>query len=335
MTNDPDDKIFEYAKAEPRIIPYYIGPKKIITLMMKMDADIVVMTTPDLDNYHIKRSYIRKDIEYIYAPHDCMSTHYQLPEEAFDHFDTILCAGPHQVKEIRKREEIFGLPAKNLVECGYCLLDDLMADRELYTGEGNGGRARILIAPSWSEDNILDSCIDELIGHLLREDRKVIVRPHPEYVKRCRPKLDALLKRWEEQAGEGLEFETDFSSNSNIYQSDVLITDWSGIATEFSFTTGRPSLFINTKPKVLNKNWEKLGIEPLAITLRNQIGRSLDKDRLDLADETVRDMLEHPEAWSERIREIRERTIFNPGGAGRTAALYIIGRLTNRQGGNT
>ena len=335
VTNDPEDRIFEYAKAEPRIIPYYIGPKKIITLMMKMDADIVVMTTPDLENYHIKRSYIRKDIEYIYAPHDCMSTHYQFQEEAFDHFDTILCAGPHQVREIRKREEVFGLPAKNLVECGYCLLDDLLADRARYTGEGNGGRARILIAPSWSEDNILDSCIDELIRRLLREDRKIIVRPHPEYVKRCRPKLDALLKRWEEQAGEGLEFETDFSSNSNIYQSDVLITDWSGIATEFSFTTGRPSLFINTKPKVLNKNWEKLGIEPLAIMLRNQIGRSLDKDRLDLADETVRDMLEHPEAWSERIREIRERTIFHPGEAGKTAALYIIGRLTNRQGGNT
>ena len=37
--------------------------------MMKMDADIVVMTTPDLDNYYIKRSLVRKDIEYVYMTH--------------------------------------------------------------------------------------------------------------------------------------------------------------------------------------------------------------------------------------------------------------------------
>lgn len=37
--------------------------------MMKMDADVVVMTMPDIENYHIKRSYIRKDINYVYVPH--------------------------------------------------------------------------------------------------------------------------------------------------------------------------------------------------------------------------------------------------------------------------
>ena len=49
--------------------------KKLITLMMRMDADIVAMTTPDLDNYYIKRSLVRKDVEYIYVPHDMMSVH--------------------------------------------------------------------------------------------------------------------------------------------------------------------------------------------------------------------------------------------------------------------
>ena len=44
VTNDPDDAVFQLAKQQPRIKPYYIGPKKIITLMMKMDADIVAMT---------------------------------------------------------------------------------------------------------------------------------------------------------------------------------------------------------------------------------------------------------------------------------------------------
>ena len=37
--------------------------------MMKMDADIVVMTMPDLQRYHIKRSLVKKDVEYIYIDH--------------------------------------------------------------------------------------------------------------------------------------------------------------------------------------------------------------------------------------------------------------------------
>ena len=65
VTNDPNDAIFTLAESEPRIRPYYIGKTKLITLLMKMDADMVVMTCPDLDNFHLKRSYVRKDIEYV------------------------------------------------------------------------------------------------------------------------------------------------------------------------------------------------------------------------------------------------------------------------------
>ena len=56
ITSDPNDQIFELEKKEPKIRGYYIGENKLITLMMKMDADIVVMTMPDLEKYHIKRS---------------------------------------------------------------------------------------------------------------------------------------------------------------------------------------------------------------------------------------------------------------------------------------
>ena len=62
VTSDSEDQIFELAKDHSQIRPYYIGEKRLITLMMKMDADIVVMTMPDLENYHIKRSYVRAGI---------------------------------------------------------------------------------------------------------------------------------------------------------------------------------------------------------------------------------------------------------------------------------
>jgi len=331
VTNDPDDQIFEIAKTEPRILPYYVGPKKIITLMMKMDADIVIMTTPDLESFHIKRSYIRKDIEYVYVPHDTVSMHFSFREEAFDHFDTILMTGPQQIEETRKREEMLGLPAKNLVPCGYGLLDDLIAAWETRGPEKADRLTQILIAPSWNEDNLLDSCVDELIRNLSAQDRRIIVRPHPEYVKRFPAKMEAIQNRWEKETGENLVFETDFSGNRSIWESDLVITDWSAIANEYSYTTGRPSLFVNTKMKMLNPNWEKLGIEPLDITLRNRIGRAVDKEELGSVNQIVTEMLENRDQWHDRIMKTREENIFNIGHSGTEAAKYIISRLTDRQ----
>lgn len=97
VTNDPDDQIFELAEREGRIKPYYIGQKKSITLMMKMDADVVVSTQEDLDNYYIKRSYIRKDVKYVFMFHHMTSTHMVATKRSYDNFDTIMCVGPHQL----------------------------------------------------------------------------------------------------------------------------------------------------------------------------------------------------------------------------------------------
>lgn len=327
VTNDPDDQVFEIARQEPRIIPYYIGPRKIITLMMKLDARMVVMTTPDLETYQIKRSRMSKDIEYIYTPHDPMSVHMGFREHALDHFDTVFCVGPQQMEEIRATEKLYGCPEKTLVPCGYCQLDHLIAG---YSQQpATSGRKRILIAPSWQEDNLLDSVIDDLLSSLLCSEYEVIVRPHPEYVKRYAARMDALIAKWKDQIGEGLTFETDFSSNRSIWTSDLLITDWSGIAYEYSYTTLRPTLFVNTKIKAPNPNWEKVGIIPLEISLRDRIGISLDKDQVvPRCALTVKDMLDHPDQWRGQIEQVRAENIFHLGHCAEKAADYIIRRLT-------
>lgn len=329
VTNDPNDQVFEIAREEPRILPYYIGPKRIITLMMKMDADIVVMTTPDLDTFHIKRSYIRKDIEYIYTPHDAMSIHMGFREGAMDHFDTVLCVGPQQIEEIRATEKVYQLEAKNLVDCGYCLLDDMRSAYEQREAKMSNTK-RILIAPSWQEDNLLDSCVDKLIEELMGDGREVVVRPHPEYVKRYPAKMESLINRWKHKENQGLTFETDFTSSQSIWDADILITDWSGVAYEYSYTTLKPSLFVNTQIKMMNPNWEKIGITPLEISLRDKIGVSLNKDELDRVNTVATQMLDNPDSWREQIAAVREANIFHHGKCGVKAAKYIISRLVKK-----
>ncbi len=109
-------------------MPYFIREKKLITLMMKLDCDIAVMTLDDLDNFYIKRSYVRKDVEYVYMFHHMTSTHLVATKEAYDHYDAIMCVGPHQKTELRRAEQMRGLPEKTLVECGYDLMDRQIAD---------------------------------------------------------------------------------------------------------------------------------------------------------------------------------------------------------------
>ena len=181
VTNDACDNIFKLAEEQPRIRPYDIGVQKCITLFMKMDAGLVVMSTEDLDNYYLKRSYVRKDIEYILMFHHMTSTHLTALEKSYDHYDTLLCVGPHQIAEVRKREEMEGLPAKNLVEVGYDLLDRTIEARK---NVGTVEPPTIVIGPSWQEDNILDSCLDDMLNELLGNGWRIIVRPHPEYTKR-------------------------------------------------------------------------------------------------------------------------------------------------------
>lgn len=167
ITSDPKDAIFKKATEQPRIKPYYIGEKKLITLMMKMDADMVVMTMPDLENYHIKRSYVKKDVEYIFMFHGPLSMHMAMRNGCVDHFDTIFSVGPHTTTEVRRIEEIYHLPAKTIVECGYGLLENLRAEYLQYNQQATERKNRkILIAPSWQPGNIMEGAIKPILESL-------------------------------------------------------------------------------------------------------------------------------------------------------------------------
>ena len=327
VTSDPNDAIFQ--NNNPQIMTYYIGDKALIPFMMKMDADMVVMTMPDLQKYHIKRSLVRKDIEYVYIFHTVASMHMTLREGAVDHYNTVFCVGAHQVAEIRKTEELYELPEKKLIKCGYGLIDNLTAAYDAMP-KRNEDKKQILIAPSWQEGNVMENCLDDLLEQLLGHGNRVIVRPHPEFGKRFPQRQKAIMDRYQAQFSDDFIIETDFSSNQTIYQSDLLITDWSNIAFEFSYCSKKPSLFINTPMKVMNPEYEVLGITPLDISLRVEIGKSVDLDKLDTIGNIVEDMLNSSEAYCEKITDVVERYLFNSGCSGEVGGQYILDALANK-----
>jgi YidC/Oxa1 family membrane protein insertase len=336
VTSDPDDTIFD--THHEQIVPYYIGPRALISFMLRLDTDMALMTLPDLETYHIKRSIVRKDIEYIYTDHGIGSFHLLLREHALDHFDTVFCYGPNHVAEVRETERAYGLPQKTLVKTGFGLLDTLIgsvekmdldtpAEPDAAEPAAKKRRPQILVAPSWQKDNIMDSCLNELVANLSGKGYRIIVRPHPEYIKRFPRKMEDLLERYKDRDPAELSFETDFSSNVSVYSSDLLITDWSSIAMDFSFARKKPSLFINTTMKIMNPNYKKIPCVPIDLTLRDAIGVSLDPKDLAAVAETVRSLLKGKATWSKRIDKVLHETMYDLGHGGESGGAYIAARV--------
>lgn len=325
ITSDPEDEVF--ALESDQFKPYYIGDKRLIVLMMKLETRIMVMTTPDLENFQLKRSYVKKDIEYIYVPHDVNSANLTFHANALDHFDTIFASGIRNKQEIQERECKFGLPAKHIVEWGSGVIDNMTAAYAEMEKEPSA-KQTVLIAPSWQKDNIMDSCIEQLLDELAGREYHVIVRPHPQYVRHYEARIDALIAKYGDH---GIEVQKDFSSNKTVYTADLLITDWSSIAFEYAFSTLKPVLFINTPMKVVNPDYQELETVPIDIELRDKVGISLEPDRLTDAPAAVDKLLHDQQFSPDSMRELRDTYIYNVGSSGSVGAKYIIDELIKKQ----
>ncbi len=333
ITSDPEDQIFALAEKEPRIQPYYIGERRMITMFMKLDADIVCMTMPDLETYQYKRSYVRKDIEYVYIFHGMFSGLITLRKGALDHFDTLLTPTPGFEEEMRAWNKVNGLPDQKMVPCGYGVIDNMAAQYDAMEKTDHEPKT-ILIAPSWQEGNILDSCLQELAEPLLEAGYDVTVRPHPQYIRRFPQKLEALMRACEGYDRDRFRFQTDFSSNETVFSSDLVVTDWSNIGYEYAVATKKPVLFMNTPRKVVNEAWTEEDVAKYAPDdqIRSIIGIAVDPaDAREKGAEAVNYMLTHRAEYEAVLENVRRERLYHFGESGAYGAKYLLERIVENQ----
>ena len=114
LTSDLDDPVLK--NHHQKVKPFYVGHGLVRNILfLKMHADLLIMTMPDLETYYLKRSKAYP-VHYLYMFHAMVSTHSIYRKGAFDNFDTIFCTGPYHVREIRETEKTYGLPEKELIE---------------------------------------------------------------------------------------------------------------------------------------------------------------------------------------------------------------------------
>ncbi|MDR1365939.1 MAG: CDP-glycerol glycerophosphotransferase family protein [Holosporales bacterium] len=273
-----------------------------------------------LHNYHIKRS-IKPGVEHIFTFHGSYSTFMVHVKEAFDYYDTISCVGGYQKNEIKVREQMYSLRPKNIVEVGYPYFDTLASKYAEEKAEDN----TVLIAPSWHDGNIFETCIISVVENLIKSGFKVIARPHDEFLKR-NPKAVYKVGGYFKGRSHFL-LDLDMRSSDSINRSALLITDWSGISFEWSLVKERPALYVNTPPKIKNKDYAELGIVPVEIQTRNIIGKSIDIEHLDKIGECARNLLINKAKYIEAIRKFRKQNFYNWGSAAKVGGEYILSAL--------
>lgn len=283
-------------------------------LFKNIDTDVMVLTMPDLHQYQVKRSL--HSVHYVYVQHSLVSLHMAYRKGAFDYFDTVFCAGPHHVKEVRKMEQYYGLAEKNIVEHGYGRLDAIINEsiQRDHPKKTAVDLMHILIAPSWGDNGIIETIGEQLVDILIEKGHKITLRPHPQTIKYAKQQVENIVNKHKNKTL--FRYEENVAGQDSLHDSDLMISDWSGAALDYAFGLNKPVIFIDVPRKVNNKDYEELQIEPFEVDIRSQIGRVVTLDTLDEI---------HTEMNINK--DIAKRNVFNISTSDEVGANYIIGLL--------
>ena len=313
-----------YTNPPAGLKPFYIGSGLVRTwFFATLDVDVLLMSMPDLHSFHIKRS--PHIVSYVYLHHSIVSTHMVYRPAAFDHFDAVLCVGPHHVKEIRQREKLHSLPAKTLVEHGYGRLDAMLQTVQQSDGSVCVDPTQVLIAPSWGDSSLLNLCGLQAIESLLDAGFKVVLRPHPRTRQLHAPVLEQIVARF----GEHPQFKLDNNMDAylSLQRSALMVSDWSGAALEFAFAYQRPIVFVNVPRKIQNEAYTQLELEPIEVRIRQDIGQVIQQQDIGLIGKIAQELMRNSEKWQNNISYVRKKTVFNLNSSGKIAADYVMSSI--------
>jgi hypothetical protein len=236
LTSSPDDPVFD--SQWTYIKPEYIGEgNKAFAYLNFLSAEIVLMTTPGLDVFQLKRSRnVRHYSHVLHSPADTAT--YRL--FGLDYFDSVLLTGGYQGNDIRLLEKQRGLPEKQLVTVGCSYLDEYCENIKQIQPEKDHPFT-VLVSPSWGASALLRRYGEELLDPLAKTGWRIIVRPHPQSKKSESSILEKLAERYKDAAN--LEWDFQRENIFSLCKADIMISDFSGIIFDYMFLRDKPVLY--------------------------------------------------------------------------------------------
>ena len=314
-SSSEDDKIFEiksdFLKSE------FIGTgNKAYAKLNFIEADICLMTTPNLDVFQLKRSKGVK--KYVHITHSSAETStYCL--YSLDFFDAVFLNGEHQIRDIRELENKRNTIIKDLYVVGNPYLDELSKMKETITKENNNKKT-ILIAPSWGMNCLFRRFGEKLLDNIVNSDYNIIIRPHPQSLISDKDIIDKFQNRYKYKNN----VEWDFN-RVNIYslsKADIMISDFSGVIFDYAFLFEKPVI-------IPSFTFDKRGTDAIEIdeevwTFETipKISFKLDENNFSNISQIIEDSINN-ETLKNNILKAKEEAYMYEGQASKRAAQFL------------
>jgi hypothetical protein len=308
LTSAENDPFFE--ETYTHITGEYIDSgNKAFARLNLLEADIVLMTTPGLEVYQLKRSKGVK--HYAHILHDTGDTTcYRL--FGIDWFDSILLSGEYQKRDIRDLEEIRALKQKELVVVGSTYLDVYKEKAKHMLCEKNHVFT-ILVSPSWGKGSLLNVFGERLLDPLVKTSWRIIVRPHPQSKKSEHDMLVKLQERYRGAANVIWDYSAENLETLAI--SDVMISDFSGIIFDYIFLFDKPVIYTNAFFNIEMYDASDLDHLPWRFEVVKTFGKELQEADLEKLPDIIREASvdEHAAFARQAAKEIAWQFIGDAG----------------------
>jgi len=287
-----------------------------------LSAEVVLMTTPGLDVYQLKRSKTVRHYSHVIHGLTDVTT-YRL--FALDYFDSVLLTGDYQGDDIRLLEKQRGLPEKQIFTVGCSYLDEYANNIKNIPPEKEHPFT-VLVSPSWGPSALLTRYGEKLLDPLSASGWRVIIRPHPQSQKSENEMLERLQARYKNSGNFVWDFERE-----NIYslsKADIMISDFSGIIFDYMFLRDKPVLYVNRDFDKRIYDADDLDHELWQFKTLKEAGIELQEDDFPRISEIIKNAGDN-ETLAKARKKARETAWQCRGEAGKRTFDFMIGVANN------
>lgn len=318
FTSAKDDPIFD--QQYQYVKPEFIGEGNTAFARLNiLSAGIVLMTTPGLQVYQLKRS--KNVAHYTHVLHAASdATMYRL--FGIDFFDSVLLTGDYQKTDIRKLEEQRGIKEKDLVTVG-CTYLDVLSERIASIPNEDNHPFTVLVSPSWGASALLSIYGEKLLDPLVETGWRIIVRPHPQSKKSEPEMLEKLTEKYKN--AKNLEWDYNRENVFSMKKADIMISDFSGIIYDYTFLCDKPVMYVNAALDLRPYDAYDLdgGKNIWQFAVLKKIGIELKEEHFADIKNVIKNASDSPELAAER-KKAKDEAWFYRGEAGKNIADFMI-----------
>jgi phosphonate transport system ATP-binding protein len=160
-----------------------------------------------------------------------------------------------------------------------------------------------------------------LLNILAEANIAVTLRPHWMTINNNPSLISKITER--QKTYKTFKIEKDLSSISSLIDSDVLISDLSGVALEYAFGFLKPVVYIDVPIRSRNSDFNAINLPAFEVEMRSKTGKIVSPEKLADIPNIITN-LNSDDSFQKNITKLRKKSVFNLGTSGSVGANYLF-----------